>query len=687
MRSRREAGGGSPRVVLAALLTLLAASPGTAREVVEPGGTAFGGAGLVEMPTARMRRDGMVELGASLRSGRHVGFVAWQALPWLEVVGRANDRWDPVANGARVDPSMDLRMRVWREADWQPALAIGLRDVGGRGAFRGEYLVASKRFWGLDLSVGTGWGRLASGRDMANPLSVGTRFFGRRPDGAAGMFRGTHAGLFGGAEWVAPPLFGIEGLRARVEYSADALRDDGRRQRHRVNAALAWQNEHVEVSAGVVGGRDALLRVSARLDPANVPQFWRAPVPEMLPRPEPVAGWTNESVAASLFPALRGAGLQPVALDIRGVEAVLTVAGPRFRTMPQVAGRVVRAAQPHLPGEVERIRLVWEQDGLVIGRLVVPRAGFEAAERGMGSAEEIHAASEGLPALREAGGVRSAWPRHAWDVEPRLSLFAGDPASPLRYQMGVAVTGRVAVLGGVSITGSVQQGVAQNLQGAPLQASALPRVRSDAPLYAREGRTSISTLHAEGLWNIAPDWYARATAGLLEPMFAGASGEVLWRPQDGAVAVGVDVAWLRQRGYAQRFAFLSHRVVTGHVSVYWDTPWWDVYAVARGGRYLAGDWGGGLELGRRFANGIEAGGHVTATNARMRGGEAGVDGGIFLRLPLDAFGLPTRSAVSVTARPAFSDVGQRLAVDSALWRVTREGTAESARRAFMGFTR
>ncbi|MCX7373831.1 MAG: YjbH domain-containing protein [Alphaproteobacteria bacterium] len=655
--------------------------------MVEPGGTAFGGAGLVEMPTARMRRDGVVEFGASLRSARHLGFVAWQALPWLEVVGRVNDRWDRVADGARVDASMDLRMRVWQEGDVLPALAIGLRDVGGRGAFRGEFMVASKRFWGVDLSVGMGWGRLASGRDVPNPLAAGTRFLERRPDGVEGVFRGAHMGLFGGAEWVVPPVLGLDGLRARVEYSADALRDDGTRQRHRVNAALAWQNENVEVSAGVVGGRDALLRLSARLDPANVPQFWRAPVPQMLPRPEPVAGWSNESVAASLFPALRAAGLQPVALEIRGVEAVLTVGGQRYRTMPQMAGRLARAAQPHLPSEVERIRLVWEQEGVVIGRLVAPRAGFEAAQNWLGSAEEIFAGAQVLPAASEAGGVRTAWPRYAWDIEPRLSLFAGDVGAPLRYQMGVAMTGRVALGAGVSIAGSVQQSVVQNLQGAPLQVSALPRVRSDAPIYAREGRTSIPTLYAEGLRNLAPDWYARATVGLLEPMFAGASGEVLWRPQAGSVAVGLDLAWVRQRGYAQRFAFLPYRAVTGHASVYWDTPWWDVYAVARAGRHLGGDWGGTLELGRRFANGIEAGGYVTATNARGRGGEAGVDGGVFLRLPLDAFGLPVRTVTAVTVRPSFSDVGQRLVVDSPLWRVTREGTAESTRRAFMGFMR
>ena len=35
-----------------------------------------------------------------------------------------------------------------------------------------------------------------------------------------------------------------------------------------------------------------------------------------------------------------------------------------------------------------------------------------------------------------------------------------------------------------------------------------------------------------------------------------------------------------------------------------------VYGILRAGRYLAGDWGGTVEIGRRFDSGIEVGGFI-----------------------------------------------------------------------------
>ena len=57
----------------------------------------------------------------------------------------------------------------------------------------------------------------------------------------------------------------------------------------------------------------------------------------------------------------------------------------------------------------------------------------------------------------------------------------------------------------------------------------------------------------------------------------------------------------------QRFGLQDYRVTTGHVSLYLDLPWWNLTATVRGGRYLAGDWGGTVEIGRRFDSGIEVG--------------------------------------------------------------------------------
>ena len=495
------------------------------------------------------------------------------------------------------------------------------------------------------------------------------------------------------------PLGEVSGLRVKVEISGDALRDERGgyparttnlrgRAASRLNAGLQWQGEWFDVGASFVHGTDAVVRFSLRLDPQNPPQVFRVAPPAMAPRPEPVEEYSIDSVAAALFPAMRAAGFTPLALDIRGEEAVITVAGGRPRTLAQMAGRVLRAAQPHLPGQVERIRLVAERDGATIGRVILLRGGLEEAAAGRSSAEEIYGTATLLPAAPEPGGFRAAAPRWSWGVEPRLNLQLGDPQASLRYQLGVAAGGRVDLGWGVSVAGSVQQTVVQNLDRGLPSNSRLPHVRSDFARYARAGTTSIPALYLERLWNPAPDVFARVTAGLLEPMFAGVSGEVLWRPHDRPWAVGLDVNWVAQRQYAQRFRTLGYQVVTGHVSLYHDLPWWNLYTVLRAGRYLAGDWGGTVEVGRRFDSGIEVGGFFTLTNVRFRDfGEGSFDKGIFVRIPLDIFGPVTRARANLNVRPVQRDGGQRLAVDTALWEVSRDGRSDAFRAGFAGLSR
>jgi hypothetical protein len=213
-------------------------------------------------------------------------------------------------------------------------------------------------------------------------------------------------------------------------------------------------------------------------------------------------------------------------------------------------------------------------------------------------------------------------------VEPRLGLQLGDPKTGVRWQAGLGVGARLSLGGGFALAGSVAQAVAGNLDEGLPSNSLLPHVRSDIARYAREGKTSIPALYAERIWTARPDLFARVTAGLLEPMFAGVSAELLWRPVAKPFALGLDLNWVAQRAYDGGFRSLGYSVATGHVSLYADLPVWNLYTVLRGGRYLAGDWGGTVEIGRRFRSGIEVGGFATFTNVPFgRFGEGSFDKG------------------------------------------------------------
>jgi len=388
----------------------------------------------------------------------------------------------------------------------------------------------------------------------------------------------------------------------------------------------------------------------------------------------------------AIAPALRAAGFRPLGVEVAGAEARIAIEGGRFPTLAQAAGRAARAAQPFLPPEVERIAIAWHRAGAPVARLVLLREAMEAGATGAGSAEEVLASSTLLPATEPPSGL--AAPGLAWAIEPRLALQLGDPGTAVRWQAGLAAGARYGLGEGFALAGSVAQALAGNLEDGKPSDSQLPHVRSDLARYAREGKTAIPTLYGERIWTLAPDWFARLTGGLLEPMYQGASGEVLWRPMDRPVALGLDLAWVAQREYRQRFAALGYTVTTGHASLYADLPIWSLYTVLRAGRYLAGDWGGTIELGRRFDSGIEVGAFATFTDVPYsKFGEGSFDKGIFIRFPLQLLGPETAAQATALIRPVVRDGGQRLAVDNPLWELTRAGRAEALGRGYPGLLR
>ncbi len=794
-----------------ALVALLLAlnAPLRAEELPASGGN-FGGAGLIEMRNARLREDGTLEVGTAWRRQRDFWFLNIQALPFLETTFRLTNRLNATTGrGTTVDRAFDAKLRLLRESQWVPALAVGLQDAVGTGIYGGEYLVASKRLGPVDLTLGFGWGRLGTGADLPNIglLANRSRNVGQGGTPSFGTyFRGRDIAVFGGAEWSLPPLFGLDGLRAKLEYSGDALRDErgGWPARHtalrgraatRWNAGLQWQDEHFDIGAHFVHGTDALLRLSLRLDAHRPPSLPAGVLPLLPPRPaaptatalgdaaitaraglasehltepaasapaaptahavadpaaecrggptanaaaglgaaaatvpadravqrttigsappalagpaaacpaipppNPTATATATATAAALA-ALRRAGFRPLAFVLQGPGAHVLVTGGRFRRLSQVAGRVMRALHPVLPPQIETLRVEWQHQGVTTARLVVLRQAFETPQA---SAEEVLASAHLLPAGDPPWPLRAKQPAPGfaqgpdrgldweidWGIAPRLPVQLGDPRTGARWQLAVAAGGRVSLGEGFAIAGSVSQAVAGNLGGGLPSNSLLPHVRSDLGRYARAGTTSLPALYAERIWTPADDIFTRVTAGLLEPMFAGISTEALWRPASRGFALGVDLNWVQQRDYAQKLGLRRYRVTTGHLSAYAELPWFGLFGVLRGGRYLAGDWGTTIELGRRFDNGIEVGGFASFTTAGFRRfGEGSFDKGIYLRIPLEIFGPETTATAGTTLRPVVRDGGQRLAVDNPLWELTRDGRAEALGRGYLGFLR
>jgi Bacterial putative lipoprotein (DUF940). len=151
-----------------------------------------------------------------------------QFFPWLEGIVRYTEgTYKPYYEGNEQtwkDKGIDFKIRLSKESARMPAVAIGLTDFGGTGAFGSEYIVASKKFRNLDFSIGLGYGQLNGKNHLDNPFKIISDSFDSRTKknqlggklNLGRFFSGESASIFGGIEYFTP----IENLNLKVEYDS-----------------------------------------------------------------------------------------------------------------------------------------------------------------------------------------------------------------------------------------------------------------------------------------------------------------------------------------------------------------------------------------------------------------------------------------------------------------------------------
>ena len=332
------------------------------------------------MRNARFRPDGTLEAGAALRNQRQFWFLGLPgaALPRDHLPA---DR--PAERHHRPGHHQRPRLRpedpaVARKGPGGRRWRVGLQDAIGTGIYGGEYLVASKRFGPVDLSLGMGWGRLGTGADLPNPLRPG---LGPLQDPVAACRPGRHAGLWqpgstartwrSSAGWngacrpcsarsrgCAPRSNG-RATRCATSAAATRRRPPGcaGEARSRLNLGLQWQpNPWLDAGVHFVHGTDALFRLSLRHGPgaaaggaaAAAARPWQ---PRAGRWPGPARLADRPGAAGGRLPPARRRGRGRRGAD-RGRGRALPDPGPGRRP-----GRPRGAAAPAAGGGADRGRL------------------------------------------------------------------------------------------------------------------------------------------------------------------------------------------------------------------------------------------------------------------------------------------------------------------------------------------
>ncbi|WPY93540.1 YjbH domain-containing protein [Limimaricola variabilis] len=690
----------------ASLLALLAAGAVSAQTVSDRGlsYTLYGTPGLIETPSALSAKDGQIAATVGAFDGQTRTTFTFQLLPNLSGSFRYTRIEDYTLPGQSVrdetyfDRSFDLRYRFNDETATMPAVAIGLQDFLGTGAYGAEYLVATKTFGdALRVSAGLGWGRLGSHGGFDNPLGVLSSDFDTRPGldfGEGGtfaldqLFRGD-AALFGGVEY-APS----ETLTLKVEYSSDAYDRESELGLIERDSPLNFGAVYrplpgVQLGASWLYGSELALTGTFLIDPTERPYgpgLDPAPVPVRIRDADARAAqsWDRTAIpeatiGAALQQALAAEGVELSSIQLSDRAVRLRYTNTRYRSEAQAMGRIARMLSLGLPASIEQFTLEPMQRGVPLSAVTLSRSDIENFADVAGGTAAL-AQRRVLDDAGSAAGLAELPridDRFSWGIAPygRITVFDSD--APFQLELGAQLTASYEITDSLVASGTFRQQLYTNREDPELVVAEEGEphpVRRNAALYAKEGTTGIRDLTLAHYGRLAPDVYTRATLGYLEEMYGGASTEVLWKPADSRLGLGAEVNYAKQRDFDLGLGFQDYDVVTGHASAYYD---FDnrFYGQVDVGRYLAGDWGATFILDREFENGWSVGGYFTLTDLPFEAfGEGSFDKGIRVSIPLDyVVGQPTRREASSTLASLQRDGGARLRVDGRLYEVVRDG--------------
>lgn len=671
--------------LLAALPAVsLVASPALASGLGS-GQSDFGGIGLMQTPSARMAPVGSMLAGWSRTAPYRRYSLFFQPTEWLEGGFRyveVENRQYAAADEERpnLDKGIDIKLRLREESRYWPQLALGLRDLGGTTLFGAEYLVATKRWYDFDFTLGLGWGYLGNADDMDSPLGALHDRFDTRPGDGGGdqggefalddLFRGP-AALFGGVEYQTP----WDPLVLQLEYEGNDYsnepqdNDQPQDTRFNVGARLALA-DNLELRAGWQRGDTAMAGISYAVDLAGLSQIKRDPPPAD-PTAPPRDNWTTVSQELQ-----ENAGIAVSRITRDGRDLVVTGEPVKYPSLLQSEIRAGRILNAQAEDEVERFRFRWETLGLSLREDVHDR---EALVTGTRSTRQEDDHLYGLYAhakLDEPRGevLYEQEPRgFQWSLGPRVDQNFGGPDGYL-YRLMAVLGGDYRTDRNGWLSGQLALTLFDNFDEYDYIAeSALPRVRTFIGDYLAESSLGIENLQYTRTAQLGDDWYAMGYGGLLEMMYAGAGGELLYRPFNSPLALGLDVNWVRQRDFEQRFDLRDYETWTGHLTGYLETGVEDVLAKLSVGRYLAGDVGTTLDLSREFDSGVRVGAWGTWTDAGDDFGEGSFDKGLYLSIPLDAmFTRSSRSRAGLSWRPLTRDGGATLDRRYGLYGMTEE---------------
>ena len=536
-------------------------------DFVQPSQYELGGIGLIATPTARFSDDGEFGFGISSGSPFNRLYAKSQFFPWMEAVVRYTEgtMWDYNPGSAQTwkDKGIDLKIRLLQEGKFTPELALGLIDLGGTGSYASEFLVATKRFNNVDLSLGLGWGRLGNVDHISNPLnwfSTLLEELGNTTVGAGGrvrlgsFFTDQSVSIFGGLEYFTP----IPNLSVKLEYDTNYYPEGNRlklfgpqegtlKLQSRINAGINYRAELTErdffdLQVGLIHGN--LLHVNLAIHSnlnfsGNKPKIRMGAEqlnqPYLEPYPQLNADW-KKYLTDTIIWQLGNAGFTTHKIVFNGNELQAEISQNRFQKTIHAIDLAARFLANNSPTNIDTITVINIDQGLETLRATIPRETLVNAVAKGALIEELIEFNIVNPLDPEAIVEDNdyVYPHFYWDVRPHMLGTLQHQQRFYFWQVEALFSSVVSFKKGLYLTAEYGLDIANNFDTYTwhIPDGALYNVRQNRRLYLTEGLSGLRRMSFDYLIDLHPNVKAMVSAGLLEWMYGGIGGEVLYMPDN-----------------------------------------------------------------------------------------------------------------------------------------------------------
>ena len=626
----------------------------------------YGTLGLVQAPNARLLQAGSLAFSWSHNEPYLRGSLIAYPFEWMEASYQYTDVNNVLYSESAAfsgqqslkDKGFDIKLRILKESQFLPQLAVGLRDLGGTSLFASEFLVASKRIKNADFTLGIGWGVL-NNNSFENPLgNLNDKFYKRQErdlektvgGGAVNtntFFTG-RTGVFGGVELFIPKS---KGLRLKVELDATNYQREGREpvtQDSRFNIGLVKPvSENFFIKLAYVKGNTLNFGFSYKVH-AGKQKNARKKYDPYIPVKNSEA-FKRVSSRSDLFAyraALinfrdRNASLKYANID----DGEFHVAYQQNKHINYGMGalRVLRTLDEVAPESIDKLKITNVNGLMGMNSISVSRENFKTS-LSRNSPELLLRDSnlEGYTLNENDFAYKPIipYPAFHYSVEPELKSQIGGPDGFFFGDLRIVLDSELMINKDLSLLGKFSYGLASSFNDITLASdSIIEHVRTDIVDYLQEGdKFTIDRLQFNSFANPYENFYTKFSAGIFESMFGGYGGEFLYRPFNKNYAIGLEAWRVRQRDYKQDLSFRSYETSTGHINFFYREPNSGVLFSIKGGRYLAGDSGYTFDVSRKFETGMQVGAFFSRTDiSKEEFGEGAFDKGLYFSIPLDFF--------------------------------------------------